>query len=135
MRLALKVNADGIYIPSFNNSRINGLNLNKKILLLGSAHNQKEIHTKITQKCDAIFLSPIFLTNKYNNKKHLDIARFNLLCLRNKITFYALGGINQKNLVKLKLLKIMGFGGISLFKKKPAQNLGRFFKNFNPKIN
>ena len=60
MRLALKVNADGIYIPSFNNSRINGLNLNKKILLLGSAHNQKEIHTKITQKCDAIFLSPIF---------------------------------------------------------------------------
>jgi len=53
----------------------------------------------------------------------------------NKINILALGGISEKNLNKLNLLYIKGFGGISLFKKKPAQNLGRFFKNFNPKIN
>ena len=33
---------------------------------------------------------------------------------------YALGGINEKNINKLKILKTHGFGAIGLFKKKPA---------------
>ena len=126
LELVLKVKADGIYIPSFSKSHNLNLNLNKKIMVLGSAHNQMEIHKKISQKCHAIFLSPAFLTNKYKSKKYLGITRFNLLCLRNNVNFYALGGINEKNLPKLKLLRIKGYGGISLFKKKPAQSMGRF---------
>ena len=67
IKLALKVNADGIYIPSFNKTK-RFSNLEKKNLtILGSAHNQKEIKEKIIQKCDAIFLSPIFYVEKSKN--------------------------------------------------------------------
>ena len=47
----------------------------------------------------------------------------------NKIKIFALGGISEKNIQKLKLLKIKGFGGINLFKKKPASKRPVFIKN------
>ena len=60
IRLAIKIKADGIYIPSFNKTK-RFLNLEKRnFTILGSAHNQKEIQEKISQKCIAIFLSPAF---------------------------------------------------------------------------
>ena len=66
IKLALKVKADGIYIPSFNKTK-KFLNLEKKnLIILGSAHNQKEIYEKMNQKCKAIFLSPIFYVKKTN---------------------------------------------------------------------
>ena len=74
-KLAIKSKADGIYIPAFN--KINKfLNLERKNLrILGSAHNQKEIQEKIMQKCDVIFLSPVFYVEK--SKKYLGIHKFN----------------------------------------------------------
>ena len=60
IKLALKVKAAGIYIPSFNKTaKFHNLE-NKNFTILGSAHNQKEIQEKISQKCRAIFLSPVF---------------------------------------------------------------------------
>ena len=48
IKLALKVRADGIYIPSFNKTK-KFINLEmRNLIILGSAHNQKEIHEKIT---------------------------------------------------------------------------------------
>ena len=117
IKLVLKVKADGLYIPSFNKKKFFNLE-NKKLKVLGSAHNRKEIYEKISQKCDAIFLSPVFYMKKY--KKFLNIYKFNLLSRINKVDFMALGGINDKNIRKLKLLNIKGFGGIRMFKKKPA---------------
>ena len=67
MRLALKFKADGVYIPSFN-KRKRYKNIEKKnLLIIGSAHNQKEIHEKIKQNCSAVFLSPIFYVDKRNS--------------------------------------------------------------------
>ena len=118
VKLALKLNANGIYIPSFNKKK-NFNNLPKKnILILGSAHNQKEIQQKIDQKCEVIFVSPLFYNKK--SKKYLGINRFNYLTQKRKIKFIALGGINEKNIKKLKMLRVTGFAGISVFKKKPA---------------
>ena len=118
LKLALKVKAEGIYIPSFNKrKRFNNLS-KSNFEILGSAHNQKEIKEKIKQKCTVLFLSPIFFVKKRNN--FLGIHKFNSLSRLNKITFYALGGINKNNINKLKLLNIKGFGGITVFKKKPA---------------
>jgi len=116
IKLALKVRANGIYIPSFNKDK-KFLNFEKKnFTIIGSAHNQKEIHEKISQKCTAIFLSPIFPIKK--TKGNLGIHKFNSLSRANKIHMFALGGINEKNFLKLKMIKSKGFGGISLFKKK-----------------
>jgi thiamine-phosphate pyrophosphorylase len=125
IKLAIKVRAEGIYIPSFNKTK-GFANLEKKnIKILGSAHNQREIQKKISQKCCAIFLSPIFHIKK--SKKFLDIHKFNYLSSKNNINFYALGGISENNFHKLKLLNIKGCGGIRMFKKKPAFKRPVFF--------
>jgi len=117
-KLALRVKSDGVYIPSYNNKRIYNNLVNKNLVILGSAHNQKEIIEKKNQNCHAVFLSPIFHIKKKN--KHLGVCKFNLLSLNSKIKLFALGGINEKNVNKLRILNSKGFGAISLFKKKPA---------------
>ena len=127
IKLALKVRADGIYIPSFNKTK-KFLNLEmKNLTILGSAHNQKEIWEKISQKCQAIFLSPIFYVEKSMN--FLNVYKFNYLSRSNKVNILALGGITENNIRKLKLLHIKGLGGIGLFKKKPAFKRPVFIKN------
>ena len=115
MKLALQANLDGVYIPSFNKS----LNLNnfknsrKNFRVLGSAHNIKELKIKEKQGVDFIFLSPLFLTKNY--KSCLGIIRFNLISRISKKPIIALGGIRQFNLKKIKLIKAVGFSGISFF--------------------
>ena len=126
IKLAYKVKADGVYVPSFNKTK-KFSNLEKKnIIIIGSAHNQKEIHKKISQNCKAIFLSPLFYVEK--SKTFLGLHRFNYLSYMNKINIMPLGGISENNIRKLKLLSIEGFGGISLFKKKPASKRPVFIK-------
>ena len=127
LKLAYKFKADGIYIPSFNKSK-KFLNLEKRnIIIIGSAHNQKEIQEKISQKCKAVFLSPAFYVEK--SEKYLGIYKFNSLSRTRKISILALGGINEQNIRQLRLLNIKGLGGISMFKKKPALKRPVFLKN------
>ena len=127
IKLAIKVKAEGIYIPSFNKTK-GFANLEKKnIKILGSAHNQKEIQKKISQNCTVIFLSPIFYIEKSN--KFLGVHKFNYLAHGNNTNIFALGGITENNMHKLKLLNIKGFGGIQMFKKKPAFKRPVFIKN------
>ena len=127
IKLAHKVKADGIYVPSFNKTK-KFSNLEKKnLIIIGSAHNQKEIHTKITQNCKAVFLSPLFLVKK--TKTFLGLHKFNYLSCMNKINIIPLGGITERNISKLKLLFSTGFGGIQIFKKKPASKRPVFIKN------
>ena len=126
-KLAIKFKADGIYIPSFNKTKYL-LNMEKKnMIILGSAHNQREIQIKKLQKCNAIFLSPIFHVEKSN--KILNLYKFNYLSLSNNISILPLGGITENNICKLKLLNTNGFGGIRIFKKKPASKRPVFIKN------
>ena len=127
IKLAHKVKADGIYVPSFNKTK-KFSNLEKKnLIIIGSAHNQKEIHTKITQNCKVVFLSPLFLVKK--SKTFLGLHKFNYLSYMNKINIMPLGGITERNISKLKLLSSTGFGGIQIFKKKPASKRPVFIKN------
>ena len=127
IKLVHKFKADGIYIPSFNKAK-KFLNLEKKnVLIVGSAHNQKEIYEKKLQKCLAIFISPIFNIKK--SKTFLELHRFNYLSRVNNINAFGLGGISEKNIKRLKLFNISGFGGIRIFKKKPASKRPVFIKN------
>ena len=118
IKLVYKYKADGIYIPSFNKTKKFNNCEKKNILIIGSAHNQKEITTKIEQRCKIIFLSPVFFVKKRSD--FLGLHRFNNLSYRNKVNIFALGGINHNNIRKLRIFYVKGFGGIKIFKKKPA---------------
>ena len=113
----IKLNLDGVYLPSFNKTAIlKKNNLKKEFKIIGSAHNIKEIQQKINQGCTYIFISPVFKSKK--NNKILGISKFNLLTLNQNANFIALGGINKNNLNKTRMLNIIGISGISLYKKK-----------------
>jgi len=126
LKLSLKLGLDGIYIPSFNKN----INLVKKIKtprkfkIIGSAHNINEINIKIKQGCSEIFISPIFKVKKSN--KNLDICKFNLMTLKYKSNFIALGGINEKNNKKVLMTKAKGLASISWAKKNGLRNLRPF---------
>ena len=112
IRLAVNLNLDGAYIPSFN-SKTNHLSysLPKNFLIIGSAHNNFEIKIKEKQGVNIIFLSSVFK----KNKNFLGINKFKLLSQLTSKKVIALGGISSKNFKKLKLLNCFGFAGISFF--------------------
>ena len=114
LKLAIKLDLDGVYFPSFNKSiNFNKNNFKKKFVTIGSAHSVKEIKIKERQGVKLIFLSPLFKVNK--NKNFLNPIKFNLLATKTNIKVIALGGINQLNFKKLNLVKRHGFAGISYF--------------------
>ena len=112
IKLAIKLDLDGVYLPSFNKN-LNHLSysLKKKFQIVGSAHNLKEIKNKENQKVKRIFLSSLFK----KNKNFLGINRFKLLSSLTKKKVVVLGGISKSNIKQLKLLNFSGFAGISYF--------------------
>jgi len=114
-QLALKLKLDGAYIPSFNKeTRHLSFSLPKNFIILGSAHNNKEIKIKEKQSVQIIFLSSLFK----KNKNYLGVNKFKLLAELTKIRIVALGGISFENLKKLRLINCFGFAGISFFEQK-----------------
>ena len=112
IKLAIKLDLDGAYIPSFNKSTKHlAFSLKKKFEIVGSAHCIKQIKTKENQNVNKIFLSSLFK----KNKNYLGINRFKLISNLTQKKVVALGGISEKNFNKLKLLKNSDFAGISYF--------------------
>ena len=114
LQLAKKCKADGLYISAYNKKFYNN------IKVIGAAHNFKDIFQKKIQKCKTVILSRLFEVNKEKKKSFFDIIKFNLISQKYRIKIIPLGGINQKNLLKLNLLKSDGFAILSELKKKPA---------------
>ena len=115
IKLAIKLDLDGTYIPSFNKDKKHlSYSVKKKFIILGSAHNIFEMRTKELQGVNAIFLSSIFK----KNKNYLGMYRFKSLSLLCKKSLIALGGISTNNLKKLNLTGCVGFAGISFFEQK-----------------
>ena len=124
IKLAIKLNLDGVYIPSFNKDKKHlSYSLKKNFMILGSAHNISEIRLKELQRVNAIFLSSIFK----KNKNFLGIQKFKLFASLTKKKIIALGGISKKNLGKLNLVNCDGFAGISFFEQKKAPKKGPFY--------
>ena len=116
LKLAIKYNCDGLYIPSFNTrTLIKGKIFKKNFEVLGSAHNAHQIKQKEIQGAQSIFISSVFK----KNKNYLGIYRFKLLSKLTNKKIVALGGINKNNIKKLKCFGFDRFAGISYFKKNP----------------
>ena len=114
-KLAIKLNLDGAYIPSFNKETKHlSFSYKKNFILLGSAHNINEIRTKELQGINTIFVSSLFK----KNKNYLGINKFKLLSSFSNKPLVALGGLSEDNLKKLSLTNCLGFAGISFFEQK-----------------
>ena len=112
IKLAIKLKLDGAYIPSFNKSFDHlSYTLRNKFIIIGSAHNVKEIRIKELQKVNKIILSSLFK----KNKNYLGINKFKILSNITKRKVVALGGISKENLKKLKIINNPEFAGISYF--------------------
>jgi len=112
VKLSIKLDLDGVYLPSFNRE-IKHLNYKYKnnFIIIGSAHNLKEIKIKELQKVRLMFISSIFK----KNKNYLGINKFRNVSKLSRKKIIALGGISKKNLKLLNLTNSYGFAGISYF--------------------
>ena len=112
IKLAIKLDLDGAYIPSFNkDTKHLSYSYKKKFNIVGSAHNLKEIRIKEKQNVKEIVISSLFK----KNKNFLGMNRYKLLGNLTQKNVVALWGISRKNLKKIKLLKNSNFAGISFF--------------------
>jgi thiamine monophosphate synthase len=105
----------GIYL-SAHNKKILTSNHFKKNSIIGSAHSFKEVREKIKSKCNVIFLSPIFKTQKETLIKPIGIIKFLLISQHFRATtLIPLGGIHKP--CRLKNYGIKGFAGVRYFNK------------------
>ena len=112
IKLAIKLNLDGAYIPSFNKDTNHlAYSYKKNFTLIGSAHNLKEIRIKEKQGVKKIFISSLFK----KSKNFLGINKFKILSNLTRANVVALGGISKSNLKKLNFLNHSDFAGISYF--------------------
>ena len=112
IRLAIKLDLDGLYIPAFNKSfKHLAFSYKKRFKIIGSAHNLREINIKEKQMVEAIFLSSLFK----RNKNFLGLNKFKLLAKLTKKEVVALGGVSKNNFKKLYLTNYSSFAGISFF--------------------
>ena len=97
VKLALKLNLDGVYLPSFNKSyKINNYLKKTNFIIIGSAHNLHEVKIKEKQGVDAVFLASLF------NKKstYLGIERFKILKNQTKLKAHCTRRIKSKQYKK-----------------------------------
>ena len=114
-KLALKLNLNGAYIPSFNKQFYHlNYKIKKNFMIIGSAHNLKQIRQKELQGVHKIILSSLFK----KNKNYLGINKFKNLAKQTRKEVIVLGGIEETNIKKLSLVRIQEFAGISFLKKK-----------------
>ena len=129
LKILFLLKTNNFYISAYNKSQFKQLrNINRKIKIIGSAHNIPEIHEKLMQGCEYIILSRIFKTSSKFKKGFLGTTKFNLLSRNFSNKFVALGGINEKNFRLLNLLNIHGCA-MSGDKKKAGKYMPAFLKN------
>ena len=115
LKLAKSLKLDGAYIPSFNKDPVPFNLKDRSFLILGSAHNLKEMIQKKKQNIDLIFLSPLFKIEKRNY--FLGPIKYRILSNHFNIKTIALGGINKENLKMIDIINCYGFASISYIEK------------------
>ncbi len=129
VKILILLKTNNFYISGYNKSQFKQLRiLNRKVKIIGSAHNVTEIREKLNQGCEYIVLSRIFKTSYKFKKGFLGTTKFNLLTRNFSQKFIALGGINEKNFRLLSLLNIHGCA-MSGDKKKAGKYMPAFLKN------
>ncbi|MBL4614303.1 MAG: thiamine phosphate synthase [Magnetovibrio sp.] len=117
VRLALKLNADGVHLCE-HLVRRNALRLRPQkanFLITAAAHNRIALQRATRIGAQAILLSPVFTTNSHPGAKSLGITRFCALARHSKLAIIALGGINSATIKRLRSSPAYGIAAIDLW--------------------
>ena len=117
---ARKYRAFGVLIEEndmiVNNKKILKV-LKKRFKIICKVHNKIEAIQK-KEIADMFFISPVYHSNSHPGQAPLKNYIFLCLChLLKRKDIYALGGMNDKNFKFKNSSSILGYGGISGFKK------------------
>ena len=104
------LNIDGNHSPQWASP----VNNDNKITSM-SFHHARNLRKSINLKADIIFISPVFPSTSHKNKQCLGVIKLGLMARLFKKHVIALGGINNKNIGRLRSLPISGCAGIDLF--------------------
>ena len=125
-KLAIKLDLNGVYLPSFNKDlNSNSFKIKKNFKIIGSAHNLKDIKIKEAQNVQELFIGSLFRIKK----TYLGIYKFKNLVKLTKTPVVALGGIKDSNLRILNLLTLKVFQELVILdpkKKGPLLEALRF---------
>ncbi len=110
-QIAMAVGAYGVHFSrEIKNTRIYN-----KLSYSCSFHSFSDIRRTINLKVNKVFISPIFKTTSSNKKKPLGLTRLLFLSRSLKCEIGVLGGVNKKNISKLRNKRITHIAGVSLF--------------------
>ena len=109
--IALSTGADGVHFSkkSRNNRVYNSLTYSC------SFHNMSDLRRTRNLKVKKVFISPIFETASCYTKKPVGLTRLLFLSRSLRCQIGVLGGINIKNIKKLRKKKISYIGGVDIF--------------------
>ncbi len=116
--LAQEVAADGLHLPSWMARRgdVWGHQRKPGWLITAAAHNEIELRTAAKIGVDAALLSPVFPTASHAGAPCLGAVRFARLSTGAGIPVYALGGLSDKSLKRLRgTPNMFGWAGVSGF--------------------
>jgi len=101
--IALACEADGVHLGQNDLDLISARKILGFSKIIGiSANNAQDIKKAIKNGCDYLGIGPVFQTNTKKLKKPLGIDNIKKLTKDIKIPWYAIGGIKNENIPKLK---------------------------------
>lgn len=115
--IAQAAGADGVHLGS-NSAPLHLVRetAGPQTVIFHSAHNLEEALTAQAGGADFITLSPVFETlSKKMTGIPLGIARFQKIAVDLQIPIFALGGIEERNIIQLRDCNICGIAAITLF--------------------
>ncbi len=106
---------DGLHLKSAQLQQIQQRPIAANKLLSAACHNLEEVRQAEKIGVDFITLSPLYSTSSHPTTKVLGESAFQELCKQTNLPVYALGGVEQSDLAKIRTLGGQGVAGISAF--------------------
>ena len=112
-KLASKVNADGLHLPTWFER---DLSLSSPTqIITASCHTAFDLNRAKNLDADIAFLSPAFSTMSHPGEKTLGATRFKALANCSPIPVLALGGVDASNAGMLRSANVVGLAAIGAF--------------------
>ena len=103
VRLAVRLRADGVHLPQRSTGRTGTIAaLRHRFLVTGAAHGLPAALRARRGGLDAIVVSPVFASASPSAGRSLGLLRFASLVRQAGLPAYALGGVNDRTIRRLK---------------------------------